>query len=208
MLSGLSPRYHLDALLLALASSTDNFTVGISIGITSSSTTKLPFAWINIIISICNALGALLAGLAGKFMITSNKNTFLPAVLAACAFGVLAFQELYLYYNDVIKLNYPHKKIKNPADSKSSVANLTSVWKLAIPMTLNNLAGGVAGGAVGLSPGISALYALNASFISMSLGHFVGFRLGGDRIPCHPSLISACLLGFLCLMTIQEIVLS
>ena len=55
---------------------------------------------------------------------------------------------------------------------------------MAIPMTLNNIAGGVAGGTAGLSPYWTGTFAFLASFIMMELGCRLGQRLildGGRR---------------------------
>lgn len=98
-------------------------------------------------------------------------------------------------------------------------STMNSIWpvlKLAIPMTLNNLAGGVAGGAAGLTPQMSAFYALLASFFTMLVGYRAGLRVGSammqshnsnktkKRLYLHPSLLSAVLLGILCILTLRE----
>ena len=49
--------------------------------------------------------------------------------------------------------------------------------QFAVPMTLNNLAGGIAGGVVGISPWLSGTSAFCASFAMMATGFFVGQRL-------------------------------
>ena len=49
--------------------------------------------------------------------------------------------------------------------------------QLAVPMTLNNLAGGIAGGVVGISPWLLGTSAFCASFAMMATGFFVGQRL-------------------------------
>jgi len=86
--------------------------------------------------------------------------------------------------------------------------NIQHVIGLALPMTLNNLAGGVAGGAVGLTPFMASSYALLASFVTMSFGHFIGQRLltgkASDKLPIEPPLLAAILLGILCLVTLHE----
>ena len=118
-------RHHLDALLLSIASSTDNFTVGVSTGVVvnrhrhdhqhrGSNITKddLPI-WVNASISVSNALGALAAGFVGASVRSSQQiilpsssasasasaaaATLAPPMLAAVAFGYLAIQELVSY---------------------------------------------------------------------------------------------------------------
>lgn len=177
---------HLDALLLALASSTDNFAVGFSIGIGRN---NLPL-WVNAAISFCNGLGAFLAGYGGS-LLNENLPFFAPS-LAAIVFGTLGVQELFSYTQG------------SDANTESVLSNIPLVLRLAVPMTLNNLAGGAAGGAVGLTPGISGLYALMASFLTMYIGHFIGYRVGAQKIAIHPSLVSGLLLLALCVLTILE----
>jgi len=59
---------------------------------------------------------------------------------------------------------------------KQSGGILDSV-QLGIPMTLNNLAGGVAGGAAGVDANTAFIMALLASFCMMKIGHSVGLYL-------------------------------
>ena len=49
--------------------------------------------------------------------------------------------------------------------------------RIAIPMTLNNIAGGAAGGAVGIGALTAGVAALFASFCMMKLGHVIGKHL-------------------------------
>jgi putative Mn2+ efflux pump MntP len=223
-------RHHLDALLLALASSTDNFTVGLSVGIRQKKS-LLP-TWANGCISVCNAAGAWVAGHGGVWVsLYFGHNNSFPLYLSAIAFGGLALSE-YRGYREEIGTNTntvidgkKNDNDDNDDDDKDesstnyfSNSTTSAIWppvlKLAVPMTLNNLAGGVAGGAAGLTPQMSAFYALVASFVTMFVGHRVGRRVGSAMnknnkkdhqiIWLHPSLLSALLLGILCLLTLQE----
>lgn len=178
---------HLDALLLALASSTDNFAVGVSVGI-GHNNKPLP-VWANAVISVCNATGAWMASLGGVWL--SQSMPFVAPRLAALAFGVLALQEFWSYRNG------------SSSNERHKLLQFSQVIRLAIPMTLNNLAGGVAAGAAGLSPGVSGMYALLASFGTMAMGHWIGRRLG-HVTNVNPSLVSGCLLGVLCLLTLLD----
>ena len=219
--------HHVDALLLALASSTDNFMVGISMGM-GRKRSDVPPLYANGIISVCNAMGAYLASHGGlwvkqhSFYAEQRFSLYLPSL----AFGVLSFLE-YRGYCDAVRT----KNVKVPdqhdgVDPSPSGQNQgghscppqvprfglsvwkLSVWKLAIPMTLNNLAGGVVGGASGVTPELLALYALLVSFGTMWVGYGVGQRVKlvvlttGSWL--HPSFLSAALLGILCLMTLRE----
>ena len=178
---------HLDALLLALASSTDNFMVGLSVGIGH---TELPL-WVNGFISVCNATGALIAGYGGVML--SQHMPLLAPILASLAFALLALQE---FRSSTFSSS-------DSAPPKKKFLEWSQVLQLALPMTLNNLAGGVAGGAAGLSPVVTSSYALLASFLTMAVGHSIGHRLGKIHM-VDPSLLSGCLLGALCLLTLQE----
>ena len=79
-------------------------------------------------------------------------------------------------------------------------------------MTLNNLAGGVVGGTAGVTPELLALYALLVSFGTMGVGYWVGKRVVKSVLSTrlgwmHPSILSAALLGTLCLTTFREALL-
>jgi len=56
----------------------------------------------------------------------------------------------------------------------ASLAASGSALALAVPMTLNNLAGGVAGGLSGSGPLAMGFGALVASFVLMACGHWLG----------------------------------
>jgi putative Mn2+ efflux pump MntP len=151
----------LEAFILALASSTDNFMVGLSVGITNR---HLSLS-VNSLISICNASGALLASMGGKIL-GENLPSFVSPLLSAITFGGLALQESLEFIrtvqrekkrrrqkqqrgnenNDVIA-NDNFSDISNSSSSCNSGTRLdiSRALQLAFPMTLNNLAGGVAG---------------------------------------------------------------
>jgi putative Mn2+ efflux pump MntP len=59
-------------------------------------------------------------------------------------------------------------------------------------MTLNNIAGGVAGGIAGVSPLMGSSCVLLAAGLMMAAGHVVG-RCCGTAISVEPALISACI---------------
>ena len=195
-------KHHVDALLLALASSTDNFTVGVAVGLRDKR--RLP-VWANGIISTFNAAGALGAAYMG--VVLSREMPYLAPLLAALAFGYLSVQELLSYRQQEQKRQEHKPTDQRPANEEQQQADqlfcLSGVLRLALPMTLNNLAGGVAGGAAGLSPTIASGYAFLASYVTMSVGFRIGRSLG-RHIPYDPSLIAGLLLGLLCLITIQE----
>ena len=142
----------LDAFLLALASSTDNFMVGLSVGISNQS---LSFG-ANALISACNAAGAFVASFGGGAL-GQSLPPHLPPLLSAAAFGGLALRE-FLEFGQTVrrKRNLRLKKMEGTMETDPSTSGVTNTRSgknlnmsraihLAIPMTLNNLAGGVAG---------------------------------------------------------------
>jgi len=207
--------YHVDALLLALASSTDNFMVGISMGMGRKRSDVPPLS-ANGIISVCNASGAYFASHGGLWVKHSlYVDQRFSLYLSSLAFGVLTLLE-YRGYRDTVRTRVD---LQDPDPSPSehhpsgrpcprTPRSGVSVWKLAIPMTLNNLAGGVVGGTAGVTPELLAVYALLVSFGTMGAGYWVGKRVTSVLTTrlwwMHPSILSAALLGTLCLMTLRE----
>jgi putative Mn2+ efflux pump MntP len=152
--------HHWQALVLAFASSTDNFLVGLCTGLVGK---PLPVTvlWG---IALCNAAGSLVATAGGAFCAnTLHATAQLQYGLAAAAFGYLAWIE----YKE-----FPAST--TPSSNQTGSCRQQASLSLALPMTLNNLAGGVAGGVVGLSAVTASLYALFISVITM----WVGYRLG------------------------------
>jgi len=180
-------QHHLQAILLAAASSTDNFLVGLSVGLSGK---PLPqhVLWG---IAICNAAGCWVATAGGSVFLEwiirtvllggthedsdtteTNSNTdatsnMLQYLLAAAAFGYLAFQE----YQE-----QQQQKKEQGGEGAAKPASLS----LALPMTLNNLAGGVTGGVMGLSPSLNTFYALVISVVTMWVGFIVGKSTRGN----------------------------
>ena len=147
---------HPHAFLLACASSTDNFCVGFGLGLSGRT---LPFH-VNGFISACNAFGALVASVGGQWISSSFQLS--SALLGSMAFLVLALQEVL--------------SEDEPGDSKlnDNNKNNSAMFWLALPMTLNNVAGGIAGGSIGIPPIMAFLYAVAASFATMVMGHSLG----------------------------------
>lgn len=172
---------HLHALLLAVASSTDNFAVGFSEGIKRQPNPNT----LNLFIAACNASGALAATSMGEAM--SGAGTFAP-FLASIAFA-------YLGWNDLRASDSPQGQNQQQH---------TATFSLALPMTLNNLAGGVAGGATGMISGWMAFfYAFLASFVAMASGYQIGWRVSKRR-KMDSSKIAAAIFFCLCLITLYE----
>eukprot|EP00547_Thalassionema_nitzschioides_P000770 CAMPEP_0194216760 /NCGR_PEP_ID=MMETSP0156-20130528/19630_1 /TAXON_ID=33649 /ORGANISM="Thalassionema nitzschioides, Strain L26-B" /LENGTH=100 /DNA_ID=CAMNT_0038945597 /DNA_START=149 /DNA_END=448 /DNA_ORIENTATION=+ len=98
-------------------------------------------------------MGATFASWGGSGFMAGNKSLF--SIIASLVFFYLAYQE--------IRDNDQEKEKGGTQREEVSIA-------MAIPMTLNNLVGGVAGGAVGILPMIAGISALVASYSTMSLG--------------------------------------
>jgi putative Mn2+ efflux pump MntP len=166
--------HHWQALVLAFASSTDNFLVGLCTGLVGK---PLPAAvlWG---IAVCNAAGSLVATAGGAFCAnTLHATAQLQYGLAAAAFGYLAWIE----YRELPPSSTTTMSSSNQQTGPSSRQQAS--LSLALPMTLNNLAGGVAGGVVGLSAVTASLYALFISVITMWVGYRIGLLMYGRHTP-------------------------
>ena len=152
------------AFLLACGSSTDNFAVGTSLGISNKPLKHSS----NVIISICNASGAYISAAGGHLL--GELAPKYATLFAAIIFAYLATDELLSW-----------RKRGSSSESTSSTLTIKStirdVMRIAIPMTLNNLAGGAAGGASGIDANTSFIMALVASFCMMKMGHTAGIYL-------------------------------
>jgi putative Mn2+ efflux pump MntP len=114
--------------------------VGMSQGIS-----QRPLSWhANALISICNATGAWIASMLG----TTGQH-FLPPymapLLAAMAFGVLAAQEFWAFWKGAQQQQQQEKGEEQHYRTRVCNLDLAGALQLAVPMTFNNLAGGVAG---------------------------------------------------------------
>ena len=152
---------------LSISSSLDNFAVGLSLGLVSKRNGScyhgMPHTF-NLIIAVCNALGALASTYVGlKF---GHMAPMIASWIASFAFLYLGFKEVHDWYN------MEEEGINNTRDAAST--NAQSAWKLATPMTLNNIAGGVAGGLAGTDPLIMLMMAFLASYGLMYFGCLLG----------------------------------
>lgn len=147
-------------LVLAISSSTDNFAIGLSVALAGSPLSP----GVNAIIALCNGLGATVGAMFGS-IIESSAPLAAPLIAA----GIF----LYLAQEEVISW-------KNAEDcsplARSAAQGL--IWRLALPMSLNNIGGGLASGLIGITPILAGGFALLASYVMMAFGHFLGMRLG------------------------------
>ena len=157
---------HVQALFVAVASSTDNFLVGLSLGLSQK-----PLRWqVNIGIALCNALGCLVATSSGSLGARYFMDDQTANGIACVAFAYLAVKE----YREV-------------SDNAMSETPKSVSMDLALPMTLNNLAGGVTAGVLGVAPWWNFVYAFVVSVVTMWLGRRLGKVFSGLRN--HKSII-------------------
>ena len=172
-------------LLLSVSSSLDNAAIGLALGLR-----RRPLDWrFNVVISISNALGALVSAFVG-----ARLGSFAPTlagVLAGCLFLILAVAEI---------RGGTGEGMLGGAFSSSSGSSIREAYKLAIPMTLNNLAAGTAGGLAGAGPVNMCLAAAMASYALMFLGHLAGSSPIAARFvtgKLNSAVISAAIFGTL-----------
>ena len=165
----------LHALLLSLGSSTDNFAVGLSLGLTRR---KLDLSD-NLVISTLNALGACISASGGRWLgllLASREDTSLgssfpfASLLAGGIFAYLGFDELASRRSGG---GDPCPAIGRPG------GGVRDAVRIGLPMTLNNLAGGAAGGAVGVGAVVFGVLALLASFAMMKSDIPLGEAVSG-----------------------------
>lgn len=158
-----------EATLLSVASSLDNFAVGLSLGLVQATLSPR----LNFIVAASNAAGAVLSSYVGAALGLHAPGV--AGTLAGLIFAWLGLGEAWAYY----------------AREDSVLAALAkdgNAWKLALPMTLNNLAGGVAGGLARIPPLLLGAGAFAASFGLMWVGRALGNCIvtrGADRHAGH-----------------------
>ena len=182
------------AAVLACGSSTDNFAVGASLGISNKPLSSPA----NAVISFLNAFGAYVSASGGHLL--GELAPFFATLFAALIFAYLSIDEF--------TSNIRNKcKNEGPSTMTMGSGSLRDALRIAIPMTLNNLAGGAAGGAVGINAITSGVLALVASFSMMKLGHVIGKRLKasvGDKISI--GVVSGTIFACLAIIQLAQIV--
>jgi len=147
-----------EALILSIGSSFDNLAVGVSLGLHHQNHSaqqkqkkqQYNLHRLNSVISICNALGALFSSYVSQIAFLGGSS-LAPTALAGVLFAWLALSEAREYYQHYsANSNNP----PNENDSNKSITAITGslsitslalqddhihMWKLALPMTLNNL---------------------------------------------------------------------
>lgn len=182
---------HWQAFGIAIASSTDNFLVGMSLGLgDNTDTSRSSKIRLVIGIALCNAAGGWIATTAGEGFTNSHRyyvgssSWIHPNLLAGLAFLVLAAMEVGGDQADSpttpneVNSTPRSRKHPNPAPNPPQTrrSKEPQFLQLAIPMTLNNLAGGVATGVAGVPPSMAALYVFWVSVALMGGGWELGKR--------------------------------
>ena len=134
------------------------------------------------------------------------------SLLSSIAFGFLAFQEVNSARNKQKRDNVEDDQQKQRHENKDKERNSSSrchivarAFQLAVPMTLNNFAGGVTGGAVGITPSQSFVYGWIVSFVTMAGGYWIGSRYcQQQQLATDPSQISALLFGILSILSFVD----
>lgn len=158
----------INALLLALGSSTDNFSVGFALGTKEKNSPHVSFQF-NLIISLANAIGAYVAGIVGFYTIEILSTNVEIMRQYAYLFAALAFY--YLALCEILQNDQSDHNSLLQGEKK-----LRQVIDIAIPMSLNNFASGIAGGTVGISPSSSFAMAFLCSFLMMDIGFRISKR--------------------------------
>jgi len=156
------------------------------------------FYKVNLVVALCNASGTLLATYSGTSLrdlpqyalktlaaavsSSSSPETYtvnlpIESILAGMAFLYLAWKEYKEDNDDTMDKAAGNGYDEDEKIKKSSNQSKQLSYSIAIPMTLNNLAGGVAGGVLGLSVVQTTCYAFLVSLGSMALGHAVASRI-------------------------------
>jgi len=154
------------SLVLPLISAADNFVVGAALGVGGK---ELPFLTV-VIVAVANAAGMFLSSYVGR---VAGAWAPMAAAIAAGLFCLLlGGLELQSWYSEE----------EGPSDKLANMAATQNAWLLALPMTLNNLATGLAGGLLGGSIWLLSFNTFAASFLLMYIGYFLG-RLTGKALP-------------------------
>lgn len=182
-----SMKRRVDCIILSVSSSVDNFIVGVTLGVQGTSAYSHE---LNAIVAAANALGAFLSSFVGRVM---GKVVPTLAGLGAAA--------IFLYIGIDEFVGWATQK----SSALESLALRGNAWKLALPMTLNNLAGGIAGGVTGIRPVQMGLGAFIASFLFMLGGYYLG-RLSSAALHFDPGIIAAIAFTGLGLVQLKDVV--
>lgn len=156
-------------LLLPVVSSTDNFVVGAALGIGGHPLTLKTSG----VVAVMNGAGMALSGYVGHYL-------GLAFGVWACVFGAVIFTAV-----GALEFSSYLSGEDGLMDKLVETALTQNAWVLGLPMSLNNLATGVAGGLSGQNPIVLGLLTVLASLVLMHLGYWIG-QCAGNRLPMDP----------------------
>ena len=175
------------AALLYISSSTDNFAVGASVALSGSPHS----VYVNGVIAVCNASAALVSAAFGTYL-----GDAAPTVAPMAAAAIF----LYLAYEEVCSLIRGED-----ASPLAQMAVSGLAWRLAVPMSINNLAGGIASGVAGIGPLEAGFWALVASYAMFRLGHYLGDNLGRFIEGClDPRVLAATIFTIVAMLQLHD----
>lgn len=183
-------------LLVGVGSSTDNFIVGLTVGLKKSEYNK-SFLKFNLVISLANAIGAYVASTIGLSVlgITFAGNEEVTREYSSLLAGIAFY---YLAINEYLQSNQQQEEQQGDQElSSKDQFSIQETLQLALPMTLNNLAGGIASGVSGISPWISFVMAFLCSFGMMQIGYILAVNFHIQWIESHANAFAMAAFGFL-----------
>lgn len=201
----------MESLISSLSSSTDNFIVGFNLGLCSEGIGDLSYKF-NFIVSTSNAIGAYLSTFFGH-LLSNNIAPRIAEFLSIAMFFILGLLDLNSWRKRKSRKNGNNRRGKDIDGFMLPIRQQTpkSAWKVAVPMTLNNLGGGFAGGIIGCSAYDMFFTAFFASFLLMMLGYFLGKAIvrksqlyNNKSLSVHSELVSAGLLLLLAFIQVFD----
>lgn len=156
--------------LCALSSSLDSFTVSVSYGIRNI---KLPYKSI-LAVCIISTIGTFLPMKFGQIIISYTGENIINYIGSIILIIIGAF---FIYETVVAKDDIIKDVLNNPTTidiDKSGTIDINEALILAIALTVNNIAVGVASSVAGLSIIHTTLFTFIVTFVSIQLGYSLG----------------------------------
>ncbi len=184
-------------LFFCIASSSDNFVIGLSYG---GKGIKISF-WSNFVVACISCVGTFLAMLFGKglYLIIPENHTAILASILLVGFGIYMLIEALKKDKYERKENNPgsgnyynyieHPEILDKDNSKE--IELKEAAVLGFILCLNNIGLGVGASIAGLNMYITAVLALIFSMIFVKLGCHLGHKVLNGRLSKYSEYVSA-----------------
>lgn len=209
----------LPILLLAISSNSDNVVVGVAYGFARI---KVPFTS-NLLIAGVTALGTLASMWIGQ-VIGSNMDPKLAGAVGGSIIAVLGgwvvFQSIRSAAHETggqvsanqsppLRAGILRKLIltlENPLGADRNCSRqieLKESWALAMALSLNNVANGIAAGMLRMNPALTTLFVMVFSVVTLLAGLAVGYQFGKRSVGSLSGVISGLLLVVLGLYEIH-----